>query len=494
MLQVIGVQGAWAFTDRSLVLVAQTRAPLVQTEQGPYDPNSDIVSHLTHYLKELHKVDVITYSPQHPTVQRFAHEKNLKPDALESPDAPLLLQIGRALDATFVLIVRCTRQRENGALEYQAEVWQPGRRTPIWRTRGTQQTFKRDTDQEAALKSLTRTIALRLDTELWNQLPRMPAPPSAQGEPLPSRSTEQKEPAKARSSSAGAGTTEVRDPNKLIGEGRLHEALPLLRAAVNQNPLDTTLRLQLIELYQRLGMRGAALDECERAMRLMPHSEPLVPRWAQLMREQGRVADAIRTLKEMLQAEGGLTLALLLFDLQLRSGDFAGAEATLATMRPTSAPEVRWCAYLMQGVKRRFDRGHEGQPLTQERLPALLFVVSGVMNDLANELLDLKRLANDPVPDWKLLRERGEQIVIKALDFGAWLGQLRSDESTHDAHAHLQFGAYLMGQAAQQMARYLLLRKEEDLEQATLLRTEALRELDAAMQQSELTFQPSPPL
>jgi hypothetical protein len=106
------------------------------------------------------------------------------------------------------------------------------------------------------------------------------------------------------------------------------------------------------------------------------------------------------------------------------------------------------------------------------------------MNDLANELLDLRRLASDPAPDWKALRERGEQIVVNTLDFGRWLGRLQPDEATREACGHLQFGAQLMGQAAQQMARYLLFRKTDDLESATLLRAEALRELEAAAQAS----------
>jgi tetratricopeptide (TPR) repeat protein len=254
----------------------------------------------------------------------------------------------------------------------------------------------------------------------------------------------------------------------------------MLRAAVNQNPLDADLRLQLIELYARLGMKATALDECERAMRLMPQNERLIQRWARLMRDEGRLADAMRTLKAALQTNPTPTLQLLLFDFQLWAGDFEGAEATLNAMRALNTPEVRWRAYLMQGIKRQFNGEHEAQPLTSERLPALLFVVNGIMNDLANELLDLKRLASDPTPDWKSLRERGEQMVVRALDFGAWLGRLQPDEATRDAHTHLQFGAYLMGQAAQQMARYLRFRKAEDLDQATLLRAEALRELTAA--------------
>jgi len=486
LLLMIALPCALVFADRPVILVAQTRAPLAQANQEPYDPNIDLVPYMLRHLKELRKVEAIAYNPQHPTVQRFASEKKLEPKTLESPDASLLMQIGRMLHATYVLIARCTRQKESEQLEYEVEMWQPGRRVPVWRTKGAQQALSRDSSLDTALNSLARTIALRLDTELWSNLPSLP---ERQTELSPSGSSATVPPAKQRESEGGSQDkkSEGVNPNKLLSEGRLSEALPLLRAAVNQNPLDATLRLQLVDLYQRLGLKDAALEECERAMRLMPQNERLLQLWARLMREQGRIADAIRTLQQL---EGeppgeprtgtGRIRTLLLFDLQLLSGDFAGAEATLAKMRSANTPEVRWRVYLMQGIKRQFGKAQEPNRLTREQLPALLFVVNGVMNDLANELLDLRRLASDPTPDWKLLRERGEQIVIRALDFGAWLGQLQPDEQARDAYAHLQFGAHLMGQAAQQMARYLLFRKEEDLENATLLRAEALRELEEA--------------
>ncbi len=471
LLQMVALQSALAFADRPLMLVAQQRVPPVQTEQERYDPNIDLLTPLMRYLKELRKVEVVGYSPQHPSVQRFASEKKLAPEALQSPDVPLLMQIGRALGATYVLIARCTRQKESGQLEYEVAVWQPGRRAPLWRTEGNQQAMTRDSAFDTALQSLARTIALRLDTELWKDLPSVPETPSEANQPRPAIPP--------------VNPSEPSDPAKLIKEGRLNEALPLLRAAVNQNPLDATTRLQLIELYQQLGLKDAALEECERALHLMREQERFVLLWTQLMREAGRTADAIRMLQNALQAGGSLTLALTLFDLQLLSGDFAGAEATLAILHPSNTPEVHWRAYLMQGVKRQFNAERELFPLTCARLPALLFVVNGIMNDLANALLDLKRLASDPAPDWKALRERGEQVVVQALELGAWLGRLQPDEPSHDAYTHLQFGAHLMAQSAQQMARYLVFRKVEDLENATLLRAEALRELEDATRASE---------
>jgi tetratricopeptide (TPR) repeat protein len=482
----IWLPSAFALGNPPLMLIAQQRAPVTNTEKEAFDPNLDILSALTHYLKELRKVEIIRYSPQHPSVQRFAHEKRLERAALESPDTTLLLRIGHALNATYVLIARCTRQKESQQLDYEVEIWQPGQRTPLWQRKGTHwvgagsEPARHDPQQqENALHSLARTIVFQLNAELWRQLPTLPENPlqSERDAPVtPPIGT----PAKDAQASS--------DPDKLIREGRLSEALLLLRAEVNRNPLNDSLRLKLIDLYGRLGLKEAALEECVRAIQLMPHSEHLLLNWARLMREQGRIAEAIQTLRQWLQGAQASreTLLHLLFDMQLLAGDFAGAASTLnaSGANGEKSPEQHWRAYLLQGIQRRFTQSDEPIALNRERFAFLLFVVSGIMNDLANELLDLRRLASDPAPDWKALRERGEQIVVNTLDFGEWLGRLQPDEATREALGHLQFGAQLMGQAAQQMARYLLFRKPDDLESATLLRAEALRELEAAAQAS----------
>jgi tetratricopeptide (TPR) repeat protein len=473
----IWLSSACALADQPLLLIAQKRIPVDHTEKEPFDPNLDILSALSHYLKELRKMEIIHYSPQHPSVQRFALEKRLERTALESPDTALLLRIGHALNATYVLIVRCTRQKQSQQLDYEVEVWQPGQRTALWQRKGTQQIGMNDPhQQENALHSLARTIALQLDSELWRQLPTMPENP--QDERAAQLSPSMNQPAKDIRVSA--------DPDKLIREGRLSEALLLLRTEVNRDPLNESLRLKLIDLYRRLGLKEVALEECERALHLMPQSTLLLMNWARLMQEQGQIAEAIQTLNQWLQRAHAPreTLLLLLFDLQVLAGDFAGAASTLNSMPAETAksPEQHWRAYLLQGIQRRFDPPNEPIPLHRERLPLLRLVVSGIMHDLANELLDLRRLASDPAPNWKALRERGEQMVVKALDFGRWLGRLQPNEATRKVLEHLQFGAQLMGQAAQQMARYLLYRKTDDLESATLLRAEALRELEAATQ------------
>jgi hypothetical protein len=102
------------------------------------------------------------------------------------------------------------------------------------------------------------------------------------------------------------------------------------------------------------------------------------------------------------------------------------------------------------------------------------------LTDLASELLDLRRLASDPSPNWSALRTRGEQAVLNALHIGQWLERAEPTEATRRILAHIRFASQMLIQAAQQMARYLLSRNPEEEARASLLRIEAMRELESA--------------
>jgi len=92
----------------------------------------------------------------------------------------------------------------------------------------------------------------------------------------------------------------------------------------------------------------------------------------------------------------------------------------------------------------------------------------------------LRRLASDPSPNWSALRTRGEQAVLHALRIGQWLERAEPTDPTRRAAAHTRFASQMLAQAAQQMARYLLSRNSEEEARASLLRIEAMRELESA--------------
>jgi tetratricopeptide (TPR) repeat protein len=262
-------------------------------------------------LQELRKARVEWYSPTHPIAQQFAQQRGLSAEQLANPTPALRGQLARAWGAEFVMTVRCTRAPEQNSFEYSIKVWRLGARAPVWEAEGFQQVASRQgkSDDITALQTLGRTVALRLDAELWDTLPRLaeqlqtptPSPPRAES-PAPAEPRPLAE--------------------QLLREGKYAEALPHLRAAVNAQPDDAELRMALIRLYRRLSLGELAQRELTRAVQLYPNDERFALEWAALLQAEGKPAEAISRLQTALQAQpDSVALRLALFDALLMQGD-----------------------------------------------------------------------------------------------------------------------------------------------------------------------------
>lgn len=475
MQRVVGLLGAillWAcaVAQPTLLIFADPVPPVSHNDQ-PYDPNIDLKPHLTPFLEALRKVRVEWYRPTHPVARQFAEQRGVNTEQLTNPSPTLRAQLARAWGAEFVMTVRCTRAPEQTSYEYAIKVWRLGARAPLWEAEGFQQvaTQRGEQDTTTALQTLGRTVALRLDAELWDTLPRLaeqiqtPTPA-----PVPSDSPASAEPRPIA--------------EQLLREGKPADALPHLRAAVNAHPEDPALRMELIRLYRRLNLLEQAQRELARAVELYPDTELFVLAWAEMLQAEGKPAEAISRLQEALNAQpNSVALRLALFDALLLQGDANAAARTLQPIAQQDNAEVVYRRYLLLGATRTLENLPEGRHmLTEAHAPLWLQVVSGLMTDLANELLDLRRLASDPTRNWSALRTRGEQAVLHALHIGQWVERVQPTDATRRAVAHAQFASQMLVQSAQQMARYLLSRNSEEEARASLLRVEALRELESA--------------
>jgi tetratricopeptide (TPR) repeat protein len=460
--------GGWA---QPTLLIFADPAPPIQHDGKPYDPNIDLKPHLTPFLQELRKARVEWYSPTHPIAQQFAQQRGLSAEQLANPTPALRGQLARAWGAEFVMTVRCTRAPEQNNFEYTIKVWRLGARTPVWETEGFQQVASRQgkSDDITALQTLGRTVALRLDAELWDTLPRLAE--QLQTPTLSPPRAESPAPAEPRPLA-----------EQLLREGKLAEALPHLRAAVNAQPDDAELRMALIRLYRRLNLGELAQRELTRAVQLYPNDERFALEWAALLQAEGKPAEAVSRLQTALQAQpDSVALRLALFDALLMQGDAPAAAHILQPIAEQNGAEVAYRRYLLLGATRVLESLPDGSyELTDARAALWLQVASGLLTDLVGELLDLRRLASAPSPDWSALRTRGEQAVLHALRIGQWLERAQPTDSTRRTVAHTRFASQMLVQAAQQMARYLLSRNPEEEARASLLRIEAIRELEAA--------------
>ncbi|GIV09196.1 MAG: hypothetical protein KatS3mg019_1287 [Fimbriimonadales bacterium] len=454
------------------LLIFTDPAPAITHNDQPYDPNIDLRPYLMPFLEELRKVQVEWYSPTHPTAQQFAQRRDLREEQLKTPSPVLRGQLARAWGATYVMTVRCTRPPEQPRYEYRILVWELGKRAPVWESEGFQQlaTGAGRADEAAALQTLGRTVAMRLDSELWASLPRVaesvktPAPvaPPRDDTPPP--------------------TDPHQQANKLLSEGKLIEALPFLRTAVNAEPTNADLRMQLIRLYRRLNLTEQAQQELTRATQLFPRDERFILESVQLLRDAGNPAAAITRLQEALKTlPESVALRLALFDLLLAGGDTAAAERVLQSLAEQDTAELAYRRYLLSGAKRELERlPSETFPLTEERAALWFQIASGLLADLSSELLDVRRLATSSRPNWAELRPRSERAVLTALNIGQWLEKADPNDSTRALVAHVRFASQMLAQSAQHMARYVLSRRSEEEERASLLRIEAMRELEAA--------------
>jgi hypothetical protein len=219
-----------------------------------------------------------------------------------------------------------------------------------------------------------------------------------------------------------------------------------------------------------------------RAARLFPGDERFALEEAQLLRSAGNPAAAIARLQESLKTQpDSVALRLALFDLLLESGDTATAERVLQSDTEQDSAEIAYRRYLLRGAKRDLESlPSETISLTEERAALWLQIASGLLADLASELLDVRRLATSPRPNWADLRARSERAVLTALSIGQWLEKANPSDATRTLVAHTRFASQMLAQSAQHMARYVLSRQSEEEERASLLRIEAMRELEAA--------------
>lgn len=469
---------AFASSEPPLVLLYQEQAPLVQrSNEQPLDPNVAFASPLATELRRLGKVEVVVYSAEHPTAQRIAREQKLLNIQLRSPDLATLRLFAREWDASYLLIVSATRNLEGTLLNFKATLWQAERKEPTWNHEGSLQAkVGAQADWETMAHSAARTLALRLNAEVWGHLPVSKPTSTPPGEP-----SKLAPPAPSYLEPAQAALERLKKGDHL-------GALPLLRLAVNQAPLKEELRLKLIETYRHLGQNEQAQQECQRSLSLFPDRMEFVLKMAELLQEGKQPQEARRFLQQFIaQNPQALPPLLALCDLALAEAEFKEAWEVCEKARALApdSPEVRWRLYLVKGAQGLFEQAIEAFPplqptLTPERYLLFFKIAEGILTDLALEVLDLRKLLLEPTPPLGEAKPRCERLLHSTSECSRWLEMLKPEPPLRVSHNHLRLSSGLLNQAAHSLARYLLTRQKEESESASLYRSEALRELQNA--------------
>ena len=127
-------------------------------------------------------------------------------------------------------------------------------------------------DVNNALLSVARTWAIRISAGPLKTIKAEPKPPAAPG---PSQGQIPKSPSSDPVPHVTDSSQAIADYQKLMADKKVPEATNLLRQAVDNNPLDVALRIQLIQHLTKLGRTREAAEEAQRASLLLPESDQL---------------------------------------------------------------------------------------------------------------------------------------------------------------------------------------------------------------------------
>lgn len=476
---ILGSWQGWSQSNRPLVLIFQQKVPSIKNDEGKeLDPNLPILSHMAEQVRALGKLDVAAFSLEHPTAERIIRERNLKPEQFAAPTHQLMQLAAKDWGARYFITIAAHKLPAERQVQYKVEVWELGQRSPAW-TEDSVQPFAQSGELalQSTLQSIARTVALKLNASLWRNLPSIQVPDHL-----------------IRPVEIGDDTSAEKqaDPRKeaidRFQKGDYIGALPFARLAINQSPMDIEWRVRLIDIYRKLNMNETALQECERCLSLFPGREEFVLKQVELLTAEKRIADARSLLQERVDKNPqSLPLLLALCDIELAQANYQSALALCEqayAIAPTS-PEVGWRRYVAYGARGDYEQGISAFPprqptMTPERYRVLFVVADGALSDTSAELMNVRGLLENPNPPLSEAKSRSEKLLKQALDCGRWLEKVQPEPPLKKAHDHLRFASSLMNQSAQNLARYLLYRKKEDMETALLLRAEALRELEAA--------------
>ncbi|NUL81479.1 MAG: hypothetical protein HUU60_02000 [Armatimonadetes bacterium] len=468
---------AFAFGQPKMptVLVYQERAPLVQRQnQQPFDPNVTVQGFMTAELRELGKVEPVSYSTDHPTAQRIALDMRLEPSATGSPSLDLLREMAKQWPAQYLVVVTCERAETGQAIFARARLYQPTKREPVWQDEVMSTiSVGLQSDPSAAAKSSIRTLAWRMNGDPFKDfaVTRQPVNTGGDAPPPSNFSPIERDPAK--------------EGLDFLAAGNAIAAIEPLRAAITEKPYDLSLRLKLIEAYESAGSREAAVRESERALILFPGASQLTMKAAETSLSEGDRAGARERLLKAVEANpSALEPLLALCDLELHEAnyDLAYHWAQKAVSIDAASALVSWRVYLTHGARADFSKVDAGYSHQPSELEFALFyvVVQGHITDAADELNDIRRVLSEPNPSLADSKAKLDALAAGLEGFETWLEAIKPEASHKESVGRIKLATNLLAQSSEALAHFLLSKDRQRLATAALLRTEALEELKAA--------------
>ncbi|MCS6949085.1 MAG: tetratricopeptide repeat protein [Armatimonadota bacterium] len=488
----------------------------VEVRRDQPDPNVGIVTPLTEQLEATRRVDVLTYDPSAPYVQRLVQEGTLRAsDVTAQLSDDQKRRIVRALGGEYALTVRAAwtekppvlpRPRRgqqvdpsllqnaptSSVIQVVAE-WMPVAGGRVWRVQLESQPVQRalpggrmaidpvSTARTAASNLVARLIAepmasiARVDLtqrEIQNNAAAPPAPVAEDTDTLMRQFLE--------------------EGQKLARAGDLAGAIEAYRRAADVKPGDPEPRRRLIETYLQRGMEEAAVAEGMRAVQAVSDTAPLLLVLADAYMRANRLDEAETMYRRMLERDPQNMAAWLhLGDLLWNRARITEAEECYnraAQASPTSTePPLRLAKLYLaraQFVRAQEMAGRLFTLLPEEDEARRGEVYAALANGVETGITQLAQRAQEAVASYtngevtlETLFRTLKGLEAQSNDLQRFTQSLKPLPRLLDAHQRFLLAGSLLQQSLGSLLLFAETRETRYQEEGMLLRSEALREL-----------------
>lgn len=350
-----GIRGAQALPSRPLLLLF----PNVPGDAA----DSRVLIALRTKLRADGHVDVLTFDPASPTLQRAAADAQHPEWLTDSVTADSERQdIARAIGAGYVAVVAHAGKDKADvhmlSAGPSARAWVYTTDRPDITAEGIERDLSRPTPAPAANTGAPPGPASSPPPALGTGGPAVMPPPSAPPPvtpspvippPIPTPTVPISAPslpivgptpsapaAPAHDSDADLAAVQplIAQGDQAVARGDLVDAYVAYRAAINGAPLSAVPRLKLAQAYLAGGLPDKALNEAQRALEIIPSSVPLQEFLIKFDSENGTTAGAVARFRALVaESPQDPTVHLDLGEALWDSTDYAGAETEYKAAR-----------------------------------------------------------------------------------------------------------------------------------------------------------------
>lgn len=487
MITSLALASCLAFTG----LPAQTKPFLLIAQQKvmeftDMDPNYDLIRPLSRSLEKSAKVVPVIWSTADSLIAAALRSGEI-PSLPDNPGKDDLLRIAGKLKMDYAAL--CAIRRSGSEVEAQIDLYKKGVSKPIWSSQ-TRISIVKDgvADPESSVMSVAETFATQLITVPFKDLSGSPLEGALEvGQPTITPSTRvepDREPFESGLKALRAGDVMI--------------AIPLLRDAVDAEPLNPEPRLALIEAYQSIGKPMLAAEEASRAFELMPGEPALILYAAEAWIQGGNVEKAFQNVAQVLQKDPQNPAALAaLADLHVSKLNLDKAiELYQDSLALKSDPETRFRLAQAYALKEEFTKSlqqledakaeglSESPEAVTRRYRKNFQVMDSLFQNLAVSIRNLLREAKAN-PKANSVKLRAIELTNRIAAFSAYLDAIPPPEKHQMSHKLRALAANLLLQSANGAQRYATEADLDLYDDADLLQIEALREFASARQQFE---------